>query len=57
MKSSLEKHADWIDLVRQYVEPTGPTGFEGLVAELLQSLTGLRFRVARGGLDSSSDGQ
>jgi len=37
------------------LKPTGPTGFEGLVRELLECWTGQRFRLARSGSQSGKD--
>jgi hypothetical protein len=51
---------DLISVLRR-LAPTGPQGFEGLVARLLEHLTGRRFFLARsgpqGGRDISSDSQ
>ena len=37
------------------LKPTGPTGFEGLIRELLESWTGHAFRLARAGSQSGKD--
>ena len=43
-----------IDTIIQ-LDPTGPEGFEGLVADLLETLTGRRFRLARSGSQMGRD--
>ncbi|MBI3796401.1 MAG: restriction endonuclease [Deltaproteobacteria bacterium] len=43
-----------IEILRQRV-PTGPAGFEGLVAQLLEKLTGRRFYLARSGSQAGRD--
>jgi hypothetical protein len=47
-------NSELIDLIRQ-IEPTGTEGFEGLVADLLEALTGRRFRLARAGSQAGRD--
>ena len=48
-----------IDLIYKSLQPSGPKGFEGLIAELLSQLTGQRFRLSKsgqqGGRDVTSD--
>jgi len=46
--------ANLVDLVREIV-PTGPDGFEGLIARLLEVLTGQHFRLARSGSQAGRD--
>src|SRR5437016_2093603 len=43
-----------IEMVRRCV-PTGPEGFEGLIARLLEKLTGRRFYLARSGSQAGRD--
>ncbi len=43
-----------IDIIRR-LDPTGTEGFEGLVADLLEALTGRRFRLARSGSQMGRD--
>ena len=43
-----------IDTIRQ-IAPTGPDGFEGLIAKLLTALTGQRFHLARSGSQAGRD--
>lgn len=37
------------------LEPTGPNGFEGLVSDVLQEVTGQRFRAAKSGHQGGTD--
>jgi hypothetical protein len=43
-----------VDILRQ-IRPTGPEGFEGLIAALLESLTGVHFTLASGGFQAGRD--
>ena len=43
-----------VDILRQ-IRPTGPDGFEGLIAALLESLTGVHFKLASGGFQAGRD--
>jgi hypothetical protein len=45
----------WVQLVREHLGATGVDGFEGLIAELLEGLTGRRFRIARSGSQQGRD--
>lgn len=51
---------DLYDILRN-LKPTGPDGFEGLIAILLESLTGRHFSLSKagfqGGRDMSTDGR
>lgn len=46
--------SELIKTLRQ-LDPTGKEGFEGLVADLLEALTGHRFRLARSGSQAGRD--
>ena len=39
----------------QRIRPTGPEGFEGLIAALLEALTGAHFHLASGGYQAGRD--
>ncbi len=46
---------DYLLLTLLDLKPTGPTGFEGLIRELLECWTGQLFRLARAGSQSGKD--
>jgi hypothetical protein len=43
-----------VDILR-HVQPTGRDGFEGLIAELLQALSGTHFKLANAGYQEGRD--
>jgi hypothetical protein len=54
VNKSLMKRKCLFDYLRS-LDPSGPDGFEGLIAQLMEALTGRRFSLARSGYQAGRD--